>query len=119
MKPTLVLGASDNPERYSNMAVKKLLQHGYTVYPLGIKKGSISNLEILQGKPELKNIHTVSLYLSPKNQQEWIPYILSLKPQRIIFNPGTENPEFFSQATSRGIECVEACTLVMLSIGNY
>jgi uncharacterized protein len=119
MKSTLVIGASSNPERYSFKAVEKLQQHGCTVIPVGIKSGKINDLDIFLGKPMIANIHTVSLYVGAANQTEWIPYILALIPNRIIFNPGTENLDFITQARERGIECLEACTLVMLSIGNY
>lgn len=119
MKSTLVIGASANPERYSFKAVEKLSRYGHTVFPLGIKSGKIHEFDIFTGKPIIANIHTVSLYVGPKNQAEWMPYILSLNPKRLIFNPGTENPDFLKAATEQGIECLEACTLVMLSIGNY
>lgn len=116
---TLVLGASSNPERYSYKAVKKLAEYGHTVIPVGIKPGKIDQWDILTGQPLLPNIHTISLYVGPVNQSNWINYILQLMPKRIIFNPGTENPVLVKEASSKGIECIEACTLVMLSIGNY
>lgn len=119
MKPTAIVGASPDNSRYSYLATSKLKKYGHKVFPVGIHKGTIEGEEILLDKPALKDIDTVTLYVGPKNQQHWIDYILSLKPKRIIFNPGTENPDFYSKAQSLGIECVEACTLVMLSIGNY
>ncbi len=119
MKSTIVIGASANPERYSYKAVESLFKHGHTVIPVGIKQGKIKELDIFINKPIVGNIHTISLYVGIANQTEWIPYVLQLKPKRLIFNPGTENPEFFKLAQSQGIECIEACTLVMLSIGNY
>lgn len=118
-KKTLVLGASSNQERYSYMAVSKLLEHGHEVIPLGIKVGKIQDMEILTERKKFADIHTVSLYVAPKNQSEWFDYILSLNPKRIIFNPGTENSEFEKLAEEHGIEALEACTLVLLSIGNY
>lgn len=118
-KTTVVIGASENPERYSYKAVRKLQDHGIEVFAVGIREGSINGIFIHSNKPNLKGIHTVSLYVGPQNQESWIPYILSLSPKRIIFNPGTENADFIQLASSRGIECVEACTLVMLGIGNY
>jgi uncharacterized protein len=118
-KKTLVLGASSNQERYSYMAVSRLLEHGYEVVPLGIKVGKVKDLEILTERKFFSDIHTVSLYVGQKNQSEWLDYVLSLNPKRIIFNPGTENPEFEKLAQERGIEALEACTLVLLSIGNY
>ncbi len=118
-KPTAVIGASPNAQRYSYLATQRLKKHGHTVFPVGIKEGKIDNEVILTGKPDLKNVHTVTLYVGPQNQPAWIDYILGLNPKRIIFNPGAENPDLFARAAEKGIECVEACTLVMLSIGNY
>jgi uncharacterized protein len=118
-KPTVILGASSNPERYSYMATQRLKSKGHTVFPLGIKDGNIDGEPILTGKPPLQNIDTITLYLGSKNQAEWVDYIFSLQPKRLVFNPGTENPELFKHATDKGIECIEACTLVMLGIGNY
>jgi uncharacterized protein len=118
-KKTLVLGASENPQRYSNMAAKSLLSHGHSIVLLGLKSGEINGVPIQIGQPVVENIDTVTLYLNPSNQKPWYDYILKLKPKRIIFNPGTENPELFEQASRIGTECTEACTLVLLSIGAY
>lgn len=118
-KPTLILGASSNPERYAYMATVKLKKFGHTVYPLGIKEGQIEGERILTGHPSIEKIDTVTLYVGPKNQPEWYDYILGLNPKRIIFNPGTENTELMQIANAKGINCVAACTLVMLSIGAY
>lgn len=118
-KDTVVIGASPNHDRYSYKATVSLQSHGYKVYPVGLREGKINSLDIITNKPKLENIDTVTLYVGPQNQPAWQEYILSLKPRRIIFNPGTENPAFEKVANSKGIECVEACTLVMLSIGNY
>lgn len=118
-KPTVILGASDNAERYSYKATVSLKNHGHKVYPIGIKEGSILTETILTGKPKIESVDTVTLYVSPKNQSEWVNYILDLKPKRVIFNPGTENEELFALFNSHNIECIEACTLVMLSVGNY
>ena len=119
MKTTAIIGASPNPERYAYMATSRLKKYGYPVFPIGIHEGKIEGENILTDKPQLKDIHTVTLYVGPQNQVHWIDYILSLKPKRIIFNPGTENPEFEKKATENGIECLEACTLVLLSIDQY
>lgn len=116
---TLVIGASENPSRYSNMAVKSLLQHQHEVVALGKKKGSINSVEIQNGQPNFNAIDTITLYLNPDNQLPLYDYILNLKPRRIIFNPGTENTELEAKAEAIGIEVTEACTLVMLSIGAY
>ena len=118
-KPTVVIGASPNADRYSNKATLSLQKHGHTVYPVGIKTGNINGLDIIKDKPQIENVDTVTLYVGPDNQPEWIDYILSLKPKRIIFNPGTENPKFEALAESKGIEATEACTLVLLSINQY
>ena len=119
MKKTLVLGASPNPERYAYLATMRLAQHGHEVIPLGTRKGEIQSIKIVQGKPEESDVDTVTLYLGAARQPEYYDYILSLNPKRIIFNPGAENPEFAQLARAQGIETVEGCTLVMLSIGSY
>lgn len=118
-KPTVIIGASPNADRYSYKATMSLLQHNHHVFPLGIKSGKINNVDIITNKPILNTIDTVTLYVGPDNQTLWIDYILSLNPKRIIFNPGTENPEFEELAKSKGIETLEACTLVLLSINQY
>jgi len=119
MPKTLVIGASENPMRYANMAVKVLLRKDQEVVAIGNKTGGIYGIEILRGFPVLNDIHTVTLYLNPFNQQKYYDYILSLKPERVIFNPGTENPEFYRILQDNGIEYEEACTLVLLNTGNY
>jgi predicted CoA-binding protein len=118
-KPTAVIGASPNPGRYAYLATIKLKRYGHKVYPVGIKEGEIEGEKILIDKPKLTDVHTVTLYVGPRNQPFWIDYIFSLQPKRIIFNPGTENDDFYQAAKLKGIECVEGCTLVMLSIGNF
>jgi predicted CoA-binding protein len=119
MKKTLVLGASSNPERYSFRAVQQLKGHGFPVVALGNKGGDISGIAIDTGKPAYTEIDTVSLYLSAQNQEGYSDYILGLHPKRVIFNPGTENRAFSTLLRSKGIEALEACTLVMLSVGNF
>ncbi len=119
MKKTLVLGATDNPARYAYLAVERLLRYGYEVIPVGQKDTNVLGLKIHTGQPAFSDIDTITLYLNPKNQQQYYDYILSLKPKRIIFNPGTENPEFEKMAEAKGIETLDACTLVMLSAGQY
>ncbi|MEO5644729.1 MAG: CoA-binding protein [Bacteroidia bacterium] len=116
---TVVIGATENSSRYSNMAVKSLLRHGKEVAAVGLKAGEIEGVKILTGSPGIKDVDTVTMYVGPKNQPPLYDYILSLKPKRIIFNPGAENEELEKMAEAKGIEVVEACTLVMLSIGNY
>lgn len=118
-KRTVVIGASNNPERYAYKATLSLLAKGHEVFPVGIKTGQIGNISISTERSFYENIDTVTLYVGPKNLPDWYDYILSLHPKRIIFNPGTENDELVVLATQMGIETIEACTLVMLSIGNY
>ena len=118
-KTTIVIGASDNPEKYGYKATRSLLQHGHKVYPVGIKAGKIDGIDIITDKPNLVNIDTITLYVGAVHQESWGDYIFAIKPKRLIFNPGTENKKLFDLATSKGIECIDACTLVMLSIGNY
>ena len=118
-KKTLVLGASENPSRYSYLAVRKLTNHQHPVVAIGRKKGKVGDVAIETDHLPLEDVDTVTLYLNPRNQQEYYDYILSLQPARIIFNPGTENEELEQMAKENGIETVEGCTLVMLSIGNY
>ena len=120
-KLTLVVGATDNPERYAYRAAELLQTKGIPFVPIGIKKGMIFEEEILdlRQKPVLTGIHTVTLYLGRQNQSEWIDYLIGLGPKRIIFNPGTENPLFFQKAEDAGIEALEACTLVMLTTGQF
>ncbi len=118
-KATLVIGASENPSRYSYLAVNRLLQYQQPVFALGRKAGAINGVEILTGQPELEDIHTITLYINPFIQRSFYDYIIGLKPKRIIFNPGTENNELYSLARENGIEVVPACTLVMLNTGQY
>jgi len=118
-KPTVVIGASPNTDRYSYKATISLQNHNHTVYPIGIRNGKINDLDIITSKPNIDNIDTVTLYIGADNQPAWFDYIFSLNPKRIIFNPGTENPEFEALAISKGIEVLDACTLVLLSINQY
>ncbi len=119
MKKTVVIGASDNPERYSYKATMALKKHNHEVIPIGIKEGTINGINIITTKINIDNVDTVSLYVGQKNQAFWYDYIIGLKPKRVIFNPGTENPEFERLLQKNKIETTEACTLVLLSIGNY
>jgi uncharacterized protein len=119
IKKTLVIGATNNPERYAYLAVQKLTAHHHPVVALGNKAGTIGNVLINTQREAFKDIDTVTLYLNPFHQQEYYDYILSLNPKRIIFNPGTENDDFEAMAKARGIAVMEACTLVLLSTGQY
>lgn len=119
LKKTVVLGASENPSRYSFMAVNRLLMAGHEVIAIGAKKGKIRDIEIQTELGGMDNVHTVTLYLNPVHQELYYDAILKLKPDRVIFNPGTENPDFEEQLQKAGIETMEACTLVLLSTGQY
>jgi uncharacterized protein len=115
-KKTVIVGATDNRSRYAYLAANMLKEYDHEIVPLGIKSGSVAGHEILdiRKKPEIKDVDTITLYIGPPRQPEWYDYFLSLNPKRIIFNPGTENPEFEKLAADRGVEVLEACTLVML-----
>ncbi len=121
MKRTLIVGASPNPSRYAYMAANRLTQSGHEIVPIGIRKGEVAGRQILnlREQPEIEDIDTVTLYINPTHQAEWQDYLLSLKPRRIIFNPGTENPALAANAIANGIDVEDACTLVMLSAGTY
>lgn len=118
-KKTLVLGASVHPQRYSYLAIQQLSAHGHEVVAIGRTKGVVAGTTILTEQTPITNLHTVTLYLNPLHQQPYYDYILQLKPKRIIFNPGAENEALAQLATQHQIEAVEACTLVMLSTGQY
>jgi predicted CoA-binding protein len=118
-KKTVVLGASENPSRYSYLAVRKLLNHGHPVVAIGKKKGKIADTPIETEHLAVQDVDTITLYLNPMNQEQYIDYILNLRPRRIIFNPGTENEDLITRAKENGINPVVACTLVMLSTGQY
>ncbi len=124
-KRTVVLGASPNPSRYAYFAVRSLTNFGHEAIPVGVKKGSIEGIEIINGKPPLEEVDTVTLYLNPERQKEYYDYInradfkITTEPRRIIFNPGTENPELARLAEANGITVEIACTLVMLTVGTF
>lgn len=118
-KPTAVIGASAKSERYSFMATIKLKAQGHTVYPIGISEGNIDGTPIFNNRPVLNDVHTITLYINPSHQESWLPYILSLKPKRVIFNPGTENKKLYAVLEDNGIDYLEACTLVLLSLNQY
>jgi len=119
MKKTVVIGASTNSDRYSYMATVSLLRHGHEVVPIGLKEGQIESVNILTGMPAVSDVHSVTMYINPQRQPEYYDYILSLKPKRIIFNPGTANPELMQLCAANNIEVTEACTLVLLSGNLY
>lgn len=115
----MVLGASPNPLRFSNKMIKSLLRYGFDVVAVGFRKGNINGVDILIGQPNIPNIHTISIYLGARHQSQFYDYILRLNPKRIIFNPGTYNPELYELAKKNGIEPVIDCALIMLSKGTF
>ncbi|MEZ4721813.1 MAG: CoA-binding protein [Flavobacteriales bacterium] len=119
-KKTVIIGASDNPSRYSNIAANMLTEYGHEIVPLGKRAGQTAGKDIITNWPDhVDDLDTVTMYVGPQNQPDLYPYILGLKPKRIIFNPGTENPELSGLAAIQGIETEEACTLVLLRTGQY
>ncbi len=117
-KKTMVIGASDNPARYSYLAITMLREKGHPVIAIGNRKGQVRDVSFSKERPK-ETVDTVTLYLNSTNQKEYYDYLLSLQPHRIIFNPGAENPELKRIAEEKGIRCLEACTLVLLSTGQY
>ena len=113
------MGASPNPARFSFIATEMLKEYGHEVVLYGRRKGDINGTEIRNETPSDETFDTVTLYLNPLNQEGYMDYITQLKPKRVIFNPGTENPEFEHQLKENGIEALEACTLVMLRTGQF
>ena len=121
MKKTMILGATPNPSRYAYLAANMLVENNFEIVPVGIKTGLVAGEKILdlKSKPIITDIHTITLYIGPANQAQWYDYMLDINPQRVIFNPGTENHILENLAANQGIEVLRACTLVMLSVGNY
>jgi len=115
----MVLGASDNPGRYAYMAINRLRKYGHPVIAIGKKTGRVADIDITKDREQHSNVDTVTLYLNPTHQKMYYDYIVSLRPKRIIFNPGTENDELAVLAEQNGIKTMEACTLVMLGTGQY
>ena len=118
-KTVLVLGASTNPERYAFKAINKLLDFGHHVIGIGNRPGAVRTVEFIRPEQLVAKVHTVTLYLGPENQKPYYDFILNLKPERIIFNPGTENDELIELAGKAGIQFVKNCTLVMLDSGIF
>ena len=121
MKKTVIIGATPNQSRYAFLAAERLRENDIDFIPVGIKKGIVLGQEILDLKtrPDISDVDTLTLYINPSHQDEWYDYFFKLKPKRVIFNPGTENPELEKQLEEKGIEAIEACTLVMLRTGQY
>ena len=118
-KKTLVLGASANPARYSYMAINSLAKWEHSVVAIGQKEGEVAGVKIQTKQIPFTNVDTVTLYLNPQRQKDYYKYIVGLQPKRVIFNPGTENPEFEKRVAASGAEVVEGCTLVMLRTGQF
>ncbi|MBP2832260.1 CoA-binding protein [Aquimarina sp. U1-2] len=118
-KKTLVLGASLKSNRYSNYAIQKLVKYDHEVVAIGQKEGMVDGVHIHTRKLQFDAIHTVTLYLNPSRQTSYYEYIIGLAPKRVIFNPGTENQEFYELLDQANIEVEVACTLVLLSTNQY
>ncbi len=119
MKKTLIIGATSNPSRYAYSAAHSLKRHGNDIVQIGLRPGEVAGEPIYTQKDAHDAIDTVTLYVGPRHQPEYYDYVVGLKPKRVIFNPGTENSEFEKLLTEKGIKPIEACTLVMLSTGQY
>lgn len=121
MKRTVIIGATTNPERYAYIAAEMLTEYGHEIVPVGIRRGQVAGKTILdiRARPPINDVDTVTLYIGPARQPEWIDYVLSLRPRRVIFNPGTENSVFEEKVRKSGAEAVEGCTLVMLRSGQF
>lgn len=119
MLKTLIIGASDKPQRYSYRALKLLQKYNHEVVAIGRREMKIDGVHVQTDEPKFSDVHTVTLYVNPQLQKGYYDYIISLKPKRVIFNPGTENLEFYSKLKAENIQVEEACTLVMLSTNQY
>lgn len=120
-KKTVIIGATTNPGRYAYLAAEMLTEYKHEIVPVGIKSGVVLGKEILpiQSQPHIEDVDTITLYIGPQHQPEHYEYLLSLKPKRVIFNPGTENAEFEKMVEEAGAEAWQACTLVLLRSGQY
>ena len=118
-KKTLVLGASTKPDRYAFKAINKLVEKGHTVLAIGQNTGEVAGVKIYTKAIPVKNIDTVTLYLNPARQREYYNYIIEAQPKRVVFNPGTENPEFYQLLELNNIKSEVACTLVSLATNKY
>jgi predicted CoA-binding protein len=116
----VLLGASPKPDRFAYKAVRSLQRRNIPVIALGRKDADLDGIKIRKGMPgNIGPVHTVTLYLNPKNQEEYYDYIISLQPSRIIFNPGTWNPDLAELARSHNIEVVRDCMLIMLNSSKF
>jgi predicted CoA-binding protein len=118
-KKTLVLGATTKPERPAFKAIEMLVGNGHSVLALGQNTGEVAGIKINTKAIPLKNIDTVSLYINPARQRDYYNYVIEAKPKRVLFNPGTENPEFYQLLELNNIKFEAACTLVLLTLNKY
>jgi predicted CoA-binding protein len=118
-KKTLVLGASDNPARYSFLAIHKLREHKHPVVAFGKRTAMVEDVPVQSETTPIQDLDTVTVYLNPNNQKSYYDFVLEQHPRRVIFNPGAENPEFKKTLTEHGVQVMEACTLVLLGTGQY
>jgi predicted CoA-binding protein len=120
-KKTVIIGATPNPGRYAYLAANMLTEYKHEIVPMGIRDGEVAGNPILDIRkhPQVQDVHTVTLYIAPRHQPAWYDYILGLQPERIIFNPGTENEQFEKLAAEKGIEVIEACTMVLLRSNQF
>lgn len=119
MSNTLIIGASNNPSRYSCKAANSLVNKGFSIIPFGVKRGEVASVKMLNDWDKNWDIDTVTMYINPNLQEQYKEAIIALKPRRVIFNPGTENTSFYPELEKNGIEFEEACTLVLLSMNQY
>ncbi|SHG94273.1 hypothetical protein SAMN05444481_10999 [Flavobacterium frigidimaris] len=118
-KKTLVLGATTKPDRYAFRAINMLVEKGHTVLAIGQNTGEVAGVKIYTKAIPVKNIDTVTLYLNPARQRDYYNYIIEAQPKRVVFNPGTENPEFYQLLELNNIKAEVACTLVLLATNQY
>jgi predicted CoA-binding protein len=119
MRNTLVFGASPNPARYSYIAIERLVEQGLPTLAFGLREGRVKGVQIQTTLDGIRDVHTLTLYMRPSRQPRFYDVILKIRPKRVIFNPGAENPDFYGLLEAEGIEVLEACTLVMLSMRTY
>ncbi|MGM0612939.1 MAG: CoA-binding protein [Bacteroidota bacterium] len=118
-KKTIVLGVSPDPKKRAHRVCKKLMEKGHTIVPLGIREGKVNNIPIITNTNNPQKAHTIVIFLRASRQKAWLSYILASNPKRIIFNPGSENPELVEIAKEREIDVLYGCTLLMLSSNRY
>lgn len=118
-KKTLVLGATTKPDRYAFRAINMLVEKGHTVLAIGQNTGEVAGVKIQTKAIPVKNIDTVTLYLNPARQRDYYNYIIEAQPKRVVFNPGTENPELYQLLELNNIKAEVACTLVLLATNQY